>query len=79
MCKGPVAGRNIKPVIAWRRLMWPGQRERGEGRGKGKKGRKEREGNAEGTEEKLTSRDVNAIFMVSTSLHNVCGSLSKVP
>ena len=32
MCKGPVAGRNIKPVIAWRRLMWPGQRERGEGR-----------------------------------------------
>lgn len=53
------------------------QRERGEGRGKGKKGRKEREGNAEGTEEKLTSRDANAIFMVSTSLHNVRGSLLK--
>ena len=32
MCKGPVAGRNIKPVIAWRRLVWPGQREKGEGR-----------------------------------------------
>lgn len=32
MCKGPEAGRNIKPVIAWRRLVWPGQRERGEHR-----------------------------------------------
>ena len=54
------------------------QRERGEGRGKRKKGKKERErGNVEGTKEKLTSRDTNTIFTVSTSLHNFCESLLK--
>lgn len=26
-----ISGGNITPIMAWRRLVWPGQRERGEG------------------------------------------------